>query len=116
MAKYTATLSADGDTAVCVVDRRRGDANNWQGTVFIYGGGGNNFGSGTVLIKLSPDGGTTKIAAKDWNGTAISATTASQFCMQPIGNGADNREFVTIYASLSGSTAPTIVVDIFDNR
>lgn len=116
MAKFTKTLTVDADVAICQIDRRRGDANNWQATVFIYSGGGSAFGGGTVLIKLSPDQGTTKIAAKDWNGTAISATTASQFCMQPCGNGSHLADYITVYASLTGSTTPTIIVDLFDNR
>lgn len=116
MAKYTKTLTVDADVAICQIDRRRVNANAWQATVFIYGGGGNNFGSGTVVIKISPDGGTTKIATKDWNGTAISATAAAQFCMQPVGNGTKNTDFITVYASLTGSTSPTIIVDLFDNR
>lgn len=112
MAKFTQTITADGDTAICQIDRRRGDANNWQATAFIYG----TFGSGTVLLKLSPDQGTTKIAIKDWNGTAISATSSAVFTTQPVGNGAKNSDFITLYASVSGSSAASIKVDIFDNR
>ncbi len=112
MAKYTKTLIVDGDVAVCQIDRRKVDSNNWQATVFIYG----TFGSGTMAIKLSPDGGTTKLATKDWTGTAISTATAALFTTQPVGNGSHLSDFITVYASLSGSTNPSITVDIFDNR
>lgn len=116
MAKFTKTLTVDGDTAVCVVNRRKNDANNWTASIFTYGGGGNNFGGGTVAMKISPDGGTTKIAMKDFTGTAITGTAAYVFNTQPIGNPNRNQDTLTIYASLSGSTSPTIIVDIFDNR
>ena len=116
MAKYTKTLTVDGDTAICMVERRRGDMNAWQARVFVYGGGGNNFGSGTVALKASPDGGTTKIAMKDFTGTAITGTAAYTFNTQPMGNPSHLSDNITIYASLSGSSSPTIIVDLFDNR
>lgn len=112
MAKYTKTLSADGDTQICQIDRKRADTNNWQATVFMYG----TFGSGTLLIKFSPDQGTTKLAVKDWNGTAISATSSAVFAMQPAGNGSALGDYITVYASMSGSTNPSVKVDLFDNR
>lgn len=112
MAKYTKTLTVDGDTAICQIDRRRADTNAWQGSIFAYG----VFGSGTVAMKMSPDGGTTKIAMKDFNGTAITGTSAYAFNTQPLGNGSHLGDFITIYASLSGSTNPSITVDLFDNR
>lgn len=112
MAKYTKTLTVDSDTAICVIERRRAGTNAWQATVFTYG----TFGSGTVLLKASPDGGTTKLALKDFNGTAISSTAASVFNTQPFGNGTHLMDYITIYASLTGSTNPSITVDLFDNR
>jgi len=112
MAKYTATLAADGSTAVCQIDRRRADTNNWQATAFVRG----TFGSGTVVLQFSPDGGTTKITGKDWTGTALSATAASMFVLQPMGNGSHNDHFITVYATISGSTNPAITVELFDNR
>lgn len=112
MAKFTKSITVDGDVAICQIDRRRADANNWQATIFIYG----TFGSGTVLIKFSPDKGTTKIAVKDWNGTAISATSAAVFATQPAGNGNAIGDYITVYASTSGSTNAAITVDLFDNR
>lgn len=112
MAKYTATISADGSTALCQIDRRKSDANAWQADIFI----GGTFGGGTVAIQLSPDGGTTKFAWKDWNGTAISSATAAHFTTPPAGNGTHLSDFMTVYAVMTGSTAPSVSVTVFDNR
>lgn len=110
--KFTASITADGSTAVCQIDRRRSDANMWQGSVFISG----TFGSGTVKIQYSPDGGTTKFDAKDFTGTAMSATSASTFVTQPQGNGDKLSDYITVYATMSGSTNPAVTVTLFDNR
>lgn len=112
MAKYTVTVSADGDVAICQIDRRRADTNAWQASVFAYG----TFGSGTLVLKASPDGGTTKVAMKDFTGTAISGTAAYTFNTQPMGNGSHLADFITIYVSMSGSSSPAVTVALFDNR
>ena len=96
--KISKTLSADGDTAICQIDRRRSDANAWQATIFI----GGTFGGGTASIKLSPDGGTTKYAIKDFTGTNISTTSAAVFTTQPVGNGDTLTDYITVNASLTG--------------
>ena len=113
MAKYTASLTANsGSTYLCNIDRRKVDANAWQATVFIDG----TFGSGTVTIQYSPDQGTTKITGKDFTGTALSATANAVFTTQPMGNGAANSDFISVYATMSGATSPSVSVILFDNR
>ena len=66
------TVSVDGNTDL-----------NWiltriesppRATIWVFGGGGNDFDSGTVTLLGSPDGGTTFMAINDQNGTAISFT------------------------------------------
>ena len=112
MSKYTVTLSGDGSTKVCEIDRRRADSNNWQGTAFISG----TFGSGTVKLQFSPDGGTTKFDSKDWSGTAISTTANAMFVTQPMGSGDKLTDFISVYATITGSTNPSVSVSLFDNR
>lgn len=111
MAYFTTSLAADGTAVIATLDRRR-DSNNWNGTFFIHG----TFGSGTLVIQASPDGGTTKVALKDFTGNAISATSAAVFNSQPMGNTNINTKQITLYAVLSGSTNPVLSVDLFDNR
>lgn len=117
--KFTQTLTTAAPTQLlCNVDRRRGDCNAWQATVFFGVGAAFNAGGSTVILQYSPDGGTTKYAAKDFNGTAISGTTtASEFTTQPMGNGSANADYIQVYATLSvvGSGAVVPVV-LFDNR
>jgi hypothetical protein len=109
--KYTATFAADAaNTKICDVIRRH-DAQEWFATVYIYG----TFGSGTVTLFSSPDGGTTKVPLKDASNTAISATTAGMFNVR-LGDGNKNTDAPIIYATLAGSTNPALTVAIFDNR
>lgn len=112
MAKYSATITADGATLICKV-KRPAHATVWQGTAFING---STFGSGTVTLQASPDDGTTKIGMKDFNGTTISATANSVWPLAPMGNGNENDEYISIYANITGSTNPSLTVTIWDNR
>lgn len=118
MAKYTAnvpTTTANPSVYICDIDRRRGDTNNWEGTAFLDG----TFAGGTVTLQFSPDEGTTKITGKDWTGNALSATSASMFVFQPMGNGNVNGDRIQVYASITGATgsgSPGVTAIIFDNR
>ncbi len=62
------------------------------------------FGVGTVIIEVSPDDGTTWIAAKDPNGVAISATADAVFILA--GNATQVRADCTAW------TSGTLVVEI----
>lgn len=111
--KYTTTFAADASlTYVCTVERRKSDANDYFANVFVYG----TFGSGTVTLFVSPDGGTTKIPLKDaQSGTAISTAAAAMFSIR-LGNGTKLTDAPIIYATLTGSTNPALTVALFDNR
>jgi hypothetical protein len=108
MAKYTATLSADGSVYVCNVHRDR-NLDFFTGTVFITG----TFGGGTVVISASLDSGTTKITLPNPTGVAITANAAFNFTLAGQG---DLSEDIKIYATISGSTAPTVVISVYDQR
>jgi hypothetical protein len=111
MAKYTATFTADASlTYVCTVNKVR-SLTEWFATAFIYG----TFGSGTLTLHVSPDGGTTKVPLLNTSNTAISATAAAMANIM-LGDGGTNSDALMIYATLAGSTNPTLVVSIFDNR
>lgn len=111
MAKQTPVVfSVDAaNTRICTVNRPS-SAEEYFATVLISG----TFGSGTVTMFISPDGGTTKVALKDIGNTAISATAAAMFNIR-LGNGATNSDAPILYATLAGSTNPTITVAVFDN-
>jgi hypothetical protein len=110
MAKYTATFAADGTAFICNVVKPR-NLPMWQATIFVYG----TFGAGTIAWQWSPDGGTTKLALKDFSGTALTTTTNDSLPVQ-LGTGDKNSDRVKLYAVLTGSTAPSLTVGVFDNN
>lgn len=111
MAKHTVSFTADGTSEICRVKRRQG-ANAYQATVFAYG---STFGSGSVAIKASPDGGTTKISLRNAGGTVVALTANDVVSIPEIGNGNALDDEIILYAALSGSTNPSITVEIWDN-
>lgn len=115
MARYAVALSGNSTgTFVCEIIRPRAFW-SWIATLAAYGGGGNNFGGGTVAWFWSPDRGTTLLPLLDLTGNAITWTTDGAFNSQ-FGNGAKNSDAPQIYVKLTGSTSPTINVVVFDNR
>jgi hypothetical protein len=114
MTKYTATITADGDYFLCDVNKKR-DLVNFFYTGIVYGTGGNNFGSGTVTLKISPNGGTTKLALKDASGSDITSTADDNYTGQLAG-GNTNSDAPKLYASMSGSTAPSVTYVLYDNN
>lgn len=118
MAKFTANLTTAAPSAfICNVTRRRGDANAWCASVFFGVGSTTAFGGATVGLQFSPDGGTTKFAAKDFTGNALTATAAGMANTQPFGDGVNNADIIGVYAVLTvvGTNAIVPVV-LFDNR
>jgi hypothetical protein len=113
MAKYSVPFTADvALTKVCTVNRRR-DAQAWEATAIVYGSA---FGGGTVTLFVSPDAGVTKVPLRDYvSGTAVSIATAGAMAFLRLGSGGTNTDELIIYATLAGSTAPSLVLAIFDN-
>lgn len=103
-------LTANGDV---IFDWRshRGATPN-MGTIAAYGSA---FGSGTVTVTVSFDGGTTYMALKDIGGTSITFTANGYANFQI--NGGQNpilTEQIKIKATLAGSTNPTVSVRAYD--
>jgi hypothetical protein len=115
MAKYSVTLSANtAGTFVCNVRKKR-DLAEWRGLLMAYGGGGSNFGSGTVAWNISPNGGATLIPMTDLVDTAITMTTNKAYDAS-LTTGSNNDDMLSIYVALTGSTTPTIVCSVYDNN
>lgn len=112
--KHTATIDANESVKLCEVQRSTG-LDLFEATVMVYGGGGNNFGSGTVTLQASPDGGTTKINLRDVAGTLVSITDDDAYNIR-LGNGNNLADTITLYATMAGATAPTVQVAVYDNR
>jgi len=111
MAKYTTIFAADAANQKIMTVKIPGTATEWFANAYIYG----TFGSGTVTLFASPDGGTTKVALKDAiSGTAITTTAAAMFTLR-LGSGSTNSDNIILYATLAGSTNPALNVAIFDN-
>jgi len=109
------TVSADGNTDITWKPARKETPN--RATVYVFGGGGNDFGSGTVTVQVSPDGGTTFIDIPDQSGTAITFTANGVTNFELYGNGDPiSTGSVQIRLALAGSTAPTVRYVIDDVR
>jgi hypothetical protein len=103
-------MTADAtNTLICRVTKPR-HADIWKATVNIFG----TFGSGTVALNMSTDGGTTKVAIKNASGSAYTTTAADNFNME-LGNGGRYNDDILIYATLSGATNPSITITVHDN-
>lgn len=110
MTKYTATITADGDYYICDINKKR-DLTEYRYAVNTYG----SFGGGTITLKISTDGGTTKVAMMDASGGPITSTANDNYTGN-WGNGANNSDAPKLYASMSGSTNPSVKFDLFDNN
>lgn len=84
-------------------------------TVFVTGGGGNDFGGGTVTIQASPDGGVTKVTLRDVAGTIVSITDDDVYNVR-LGYAGTLGGEIQIFATMAGATAPTVDVVGFDNK
>lgn len=112
MARYTINMVADAAlTYVCTVNKKRA-SNDYEGTAFASG----TFGSGTITLFVSPDGGTTKVPLLNTSNTAISIATAAMASFRLAGSGSTNADSMIIYATLAGSTNPNLNVTIYDNN
>lgn len=110
MSKYTATITADGDYFICDINKKR-DLTEYRYAANVYG----TFGSGTVTLKISTDGGTTKVAMMDASGSPITSTANDNYTGN-WANASKNSDAPKLYATMSGSTAPSVTYDFFDNN
>ncbi len=110
MANFRTTISADtAGTAICTVTKPR-TLSMWMATINAYG----TFGGGTLSYSLSTNGGTTKTQQKDLTGVAYTTTTADTINME-LGVANHNGAEPILYAVLTGSTSPSITIDVEDN-
>lgn len=110
MSKYSVSIIGDGDYFICNLTKS-GHLNEYRYAANVYG----TFGSGTVTLKISTDGGTTKTALMDASGAPITSTAADNYTGQ-WGNGSTNSDSPKLYATMSGSTNPAVTYDFFDNN
>lgn len=80
-------------------------------SVFIQG----TFGSATVTLQVSPDGGTTKYTAKDINGNDCITTSQAYFNI-PLAIGGTNDDAPKLYALTAGGSGTNINIYTFDLR
>ena len=108
MAKYTADISADGNTYLCDVVKPR-TLVEWFATIHVTG----TFGSGTVTLATSVDDGSTLVAipTADFELTANGAENIDK-----LGYSGTNDGAIKLYAVMTGSTTPTVTVTVHDNR
>lgn len=111
MAKKTASLVADSAGTFVTTIHRRPDALYYMATITAYG----TWGGGSLAWNLSPDGGTTLIPIKDLTGTAMVSTANDMFNVE-FGAPHRNTETLKVYAVLTGSSSPSITIDLYDNN
>jgi len=103
------TITADGTTLIAVV-KRNADRENYKANVYAKGA----WGSGTLKLQWSPDGGTTKIDVTDLTYVVPTLTANGSL---PIEFGKPNMtSTVYLYAVLSGATGPSLTVGVIDNN
>lgn len=105
------SITADGTYLIATVQTPKTGGEHWMGTVFFGGG----FGGGTITLKSSPDGGTTKIPETNLAGQAFSMTSAGSIEVD-LGNADQAANQITLYAVMTGSTSPTVTATVFDNH
>lgn len=110
MTKYVVNITSNADFYIADVNKKR-DFYEWFGTFISYGA----WGGGTITYKISPDGGTTKIALQDASGTSITSTADDNFTVN-LANGSRNSDAPKLYASMAGATTPNVNVVLYDNN
>ncbi len=110
MANFRTVIAADtAATAICTITKPR-TLDSWFATLNAYG----TFGGGTLSYLISTDGGTTKITQKDLTGVAYAATANDTVNMET-GVANHNGSEPILYVGLTGSTTPSITIDVEDN-
>lgn len=110
MANYRTTIAADTSaTAICTIKKAR-EHDAWFATLNAYG----TFGGGTLSYLISTNGGTTKVTQKDLTGVAYGATANDTVNIET-GVANHNGSEPILYVGLTGSTAPSITIDVEDN-
>lgn len=110
MTRYAITVTADGDTYIADVVKKR-DFYQWFGTFYASG----TWGGGTITYKVSVDGGTTKIPLKDASGASITSNADDNFTTN-LTTPAKLSQTTKLYASMAGSTNPSVTVTLDDNN
>lgn len=110
MAKYvTPALTADGRSQVIRLYSARSGGDSIKRTTFVEG----SFGGGTATLQVSSDKGVTWVNVTNDAGTAITFTEAG---VRELSIASDAQAPVLVSIDLVGSTTPSVVLTIFDNR
>ena len=108
---FRTTVTGNGNTDFTWKPARKEIPN--RGSVYVFG----TFGSGTVTLQASPDGGTTFIDIPDAIGSSITFTANGMTNFELYGNAdIDSDEQVIIRLALAGATSPSITYIVNDIR
>jgi len=112
MSKYTAALSAQNTNAkVFDVHKPRNGSESCLFTLGVYG----TFGTGTVTVNLSPDGGITLLPLAPINGSSPSITANGAYTFK-VGNGDKIDDYPSIYVAIGAATNPDLDIVAWDNN
>lgn len=110
MARTSTVITTNTTTQIASVALPHAGNSGYIASVAMFG----TFGSTTITLSLSTDGGTTKTGLKDLTGTAYSITAADVVSIGPIGAIRDVGATL-LYAVTTGGSGASITVTVDDN-
>jgi hypothetical protein len=108
----TSFTANNQSTQICEIKKTRREASFYINTILAYG----TFGSGSLAFYVSPDGGTTKIPLTNSPGGTGIALTANGMIGNQFGHSSSNTQTMTMWATLTGATSPSLIVLVDDNN
>lgn len=97
---------------ICEIKKTRREAAFYVNTIIAYG----TWGSGTLAFSVSPDNGTTKIPLTSTPGGTGISLTANGMVGSQFGHSSSNTQSLTIWATLTGASSPSLIVLVDDNN
>lgn len=109
--RVATTLAADGTVKLGILHKPRA-LTQWNATFFAKG----TFGSGTIAWLWADNGDTsTLLPITDYSGAAVTSTSNDSFNVN-FGNGNKLADQPQFFATLTGSTNPSITLGYYDNQ
>lgn len=117
--KTLTTFTANNQVSLlATVKKIRREITEYLATILVYTttGSSQTFGSGTLALYLSPDGGTTLIPMTSSAGGTPLSFTANGMAVFTTGHPSNNNDTLGLYGKVTGATSPNFNVMILDNN
>ncbi len=111
--RNTTVFSANNQSSqICEIKKTRRESSFYINTILAYG----TWSSGTLSFYISPDGGTTKVALTSTPGGTGITLTANGMIGNQFGHSSSNNQSLTMWATLTGASSPSLIVIVDDNN